>query len=287
MSKIHIVTDSTAHFFDPTFPAKHNVTVVPLSIHFGQQAYIEGAEINTAQLFARIAGGEPIPVAASPTSEQFAATYEQVAKTTDKILSIHLSSKLSRTCTNARLGSDSLAGRCKIHIIDSLSTSIGLGLLVEAAALAAERGAGQDEIVRIVRGMVPRLYTVFFTETMEYLAQAGRVDKAQAVLGSMLGIKPFLTMEEGDIIPMEKVRTRQQAVEKIVEFVIEFSDIEHLAILQSSPHYTDDTRLLLERLAVDFPGRQWPVLVYGPSLATFLGPDAMGVIVFEGEEEPE
>jgi DegV family protein with EDD domain len=287
MSKIKIVTDSTAHFFDPTFAEKHDVTVVPLTIHFGKQVYTEGPDLSTAQVFARIAGGEPIPVAASPTVEQFALAYEQVAKATDKILAIHLSSKLSRTCANARAGAEALAGRCKIQVIDSLSTSIGLGLLVEAAALAAERGATQDDIVRIVRGMVPRLYTVFFTETMEYLAKAGRVGKAQAVLGSMLGIKPFLTMEDGDIVPMEKVRTRPQAVEKLIEFIVEFSNIEHLAILQSSPQYNEDTRMLLERLAIDFPGRQWPVLTYGPSLATFLGPDAMGVIVFEGEEEPE
>jgi hypothetical protein len=76
-------------------------------------------------------------------------------------------------------------------------------------------------------------------------------------------------------------------VEKLVEFVVEFSNIEHLAILQSSENYTDDTRLLLERLAVEFPGRSWPVLTYGPALATFLGPNAMGVVVHEGEGEPE
>jgi len=287
MPKVRIVTDSTAHFFDPAFPEKHDVTVVPLTIHFGKHSFKEGVEINTEEFFQRMAAGDPIPTAASPTAEQFAAAYEKVARSTDKILSIHLSSKLSRTCQNARAGTEALAGRCKIHVIDSLSTSIGLGLLVEAAALAAERGDSQDDIVRIVRGMVPRLYSVFFTETMDYLAQAGRVGKAQATLGAMLGIKPFLTMEEGDITPMEKVRTRQQAIEKLVEFVVEFSLIERLAILQSSPRHTDDTRLLLERLAIDFPGRQWPVLAYGPALATFLGPDAMGVMVFEGEAEPE
>ncbi len=287
MPKVRIVTDSTAHFFDPALPEKYDVAVVPLTIHFGKHSFKEGVEINTEQFFQRLAAGDPIPTAASPAAEQFAAVYEKVARSTDKILSIHLSSKLSRTCQNAHAGSEALAGRCKIHVIDSLSTSIGLGWLVEAAALAAERGDSQDDVVRIVRGMVPRLYSVFFTETMDYLAKAGRVGKAQATLGAMLGIKPFLTLEEGDLTPMEKVRTRPQAIEKLVEFVVEFSVIERLAILQSSPRHTDDTRLLLERLAMDFPGRQWPVLTYGPSLATFLGPDAMGVMVLEGEAEPE
>jgi DegV family protein with EDD domain len=287
MPRVRIVTDSSAHFLDPTFPARHNVLVVPLNIEFGSESQADTGEMSTDQLFRRVAAGAPVPMAQAPSARQFAAVYEDICRSHGSILSIHLSSKLSRTVANARLGSEEVLGRCKIHVIDSLSTSIGLGLLVEAAALAAERGESQDDIVRIVRGMIPRLYAVFFIETMEYLAKAQRIGKAQAVLGSMLGIKPFLTLEDGDIVPMEKVRTRQQAIEKLVEFVVEFSNIEHLAILQSTAGPSDDTRLLLERLAMEFPGRSWPVLTYGPALATFLGPNAMGVVVHEGEGEPE
>jgi DegV family protein with EDD domain len=287
MPKVRIVTDSSAHFLDPDFPARHNVTVLPLNIAFGAETQPDAAGLTADQVFGRVAGGAPVPTAQPPTVRQFAAVYEDICRVNGSVLSIHLSSKLSRTVANARLGADEVLGRCKIHVIDSLSTSIGLGLLVEAAALAAERGESQDDIVRIVRGMIPHLYAVFFIETMEYLAKAQRIGKAQAVLGSMLGIKPFLTLEDGDIVPMEKVRTRQQAVEKLVEFVVEFSNIEHMAILQATTTHSDDTRLLLERLAVEFPGRSWPVVTYGPALATFLGPNAMGVVVHEGEGEPE
>lgn len=287
MPTVRIVTDSTAHFMDPDFPAKHGVTVVPLTIQFGQQDLLEGQDIDAERFFQRVAAGGPIPTALAPTPRQFAAVYEQACRGNGDVLSIHVSSKLSRTLHNARLGADEVLGRCKIHLLDSLTTSFGLGLLVEQAALAAARGASQEDIIRIVRGMVPRLYAVFFIETMEFLAKAKRIGKAQAVLGSMLGIKPFLTLEDGDIVPMEKVRNRQQAVEKLVEFVAEFSNIEHLAILQSGLSHTDDTRLLLERLALEFPGRSWPVFAYGPSLGTIVGPHAMGVVVFEGEGEPE
>ncbi|MCC7358121.1 MAG: DegV family protein [Anaerolineales bacterium] len=287
MAKVRIVTDSTAHFFDPEFPARHNVTVIPLGIQFGSEAYQDGVDMTTDRFFARVDAGGPIPVAQAPSPKRFAAVYESICSGHEDVLSIHVSSKLSRTIANARAGAEEVLGRCKITIIDSLTTSIGLGLLVEAAALAAERGASEDDIVRIVRGMIPRLYAVFFIETMEFLAKAERIGKAQAVLGAMLGIKPFLTLEDGDIVPMEKVRTRQQAVEKLVEFVVEFANIEHLAILQSASAPSDDSRLLLERLALEFPGRSWPVLAYGPSLATFVGPRAMGVVVFEGEGEPE
>jgi len=287
MPNVRIVTDSAAHFFDPAFPARHNVTVMPFTIHFGRESFTDGLEINSDLFFKKIANGGPIPTAASPSAAAFQAAYEELIKSSDRIVSIHASGQLSRACRNARAGSEALAGRSKIEIIDSLSTSIGLGLLVEAAALAAEQGAAQEEVVRIVRGMVPRLYSVFFIETLAFLAQAGRVSKAQATLGSMLGIKPFLTMEDGDLVPMEKVRNRAQAVEKLLEFVVEFADLEHFAILQDTPEHTDDTRLLLERLALDFPGKQWPVLTYGPALGTFLGPNAMGVFIYEGEHEPD
>jgi DegV family protein with EDD domain len=260
---------------------------MPLNISFGRKVFRDGRELTAEQLFEQVSVVGTVPTAEAPSAADFAKTYEQICRTNDTILSIHISSKLSRTVHNARAGTEEVLGRCKIDVIDSLSTSIGLGLLVEAAALAAERGASQDDIVRIVRGMIPRLYAVYFIETMEYLAKAQRIGRAQAVLGSMLGIKPFLTLEDGDIVPMEKVRTRQQAVEKLVEFVVEFANIEHLAILQNGNAHGEDTRLLLERLALEFPGRSWPVLAYGPSLATFLGPNAMGVVVYEGEGEPE
>jgi DegV family protein with EDD domain len=285
MSRVHIVTDSTAHFRNPDFAARGEVTVVPLTIHFGKQAFREGLDLATDEYFNRVAAGGPLATAASPTPETFQALFENLARNGDPVLSIHLSSKLSHTWRNAKTAADLLLGRCQVTVIDTLTTSVGLGLLVEAAAEAAARGETLDDIVRIVRGMIPRLYVVFFVESLEYLEHSRRLGKAQARLGTMLGIKPFLTIEEGEIVPMEKVRTRQQAVEKLMEFITEFSSIEHLAILHGAANHTEETRQLLERLAMDFPGREWEVATYGPSLATQIGPDSLGVIVFEGLEE--
>lgn len=288
MSRVHIVTDSTAHFQEPDFPQKHNVTVVPLTIHFGKESFREGVEIDSGQFFSKLASSAVLPTAASPTAEQFTAAYEEIARSgSSAIVSIHLSSKLGRVWRNAKAGSEPLLGRCDIQIVDSTTTSVGLGLLVEAAARAAEAGEPADEIVRIVRGLIPRLYIVFFVETLDNLAYNKRFNRTQAILGTMLGIKPFLAIEDGDIVPMEKVRNRQQAVEKLVEFVSEFSRLEHLAILQSTPEVTEDTRLLLDQLALDFPNRSFPVVVYGPSLGTYLGAGGMGVIAFEGAPDDD
>src|SRR5258706_15869244 len=189
MPKGHIVTDSSAPFFDPDFPAKHGVTVVPLTIQFGNTAYLDGVDMDNERFFRELAQGAPIPTAAAPSAKRFAGVYEEICRQNGNVVSIHVSSRLSRTLHNARAGAEEALGRCKIQTIDSLSTSIGLGLLVEAAARAAEAGAAQYDIVRIVRGMIPRMYAVFFIETMEFLANAERIGKAQAVLGAMLGIK--------------------------------------------------------------------------------------------------
>jgi DegV family protein with EDD domain len=281
MPPIAIVTDSSAYFADPDFARSHGIQVLPLGLRLGQQLIPE-PDLTAEQLFQRADEAGILPLIEAPSPEQFAATFEALAGGTDQIVAIHFSGKLSRVPQNARAGAGALLGRCQIHVIDSLSTSIGLGSLVELAAREAARGASADEVVRAVRGHVPRLYGVFFTERMEYLAQAQHVGQAHATLGEMLGIRPCLALEEGDLVPMEKVRTRAQAIEKLVEFVVEFTDIEQCAILQPSPRPTADTRSLLEQLAVEFPGRRWPILPYPPSLGALLGPDAMGVLIHEG-----
>ncbi len=281
MGKVRVVTDSTAHFLDPSAVERYGITVIPLHIQFGQENYRDGVNITTEQFFDKLGRTNATPVASSPTPEEFVEVYSELGKQTDRILSIHISSKLSRTYRNARLATETLLGRCKIQVVDSMTTSLGLGILAEAAAKAGAEDASIDEIVRTVRGMIPRIYVVFFVETLDYLERGGRLSKSQAILGTMLGIKPFLTIEDGDIIPMEKVRTRDKAVEKLVEFVAEFSTIDTVAILHSNPQPNEDTRLLLERLAVEFPGREFPLMTYGPSLACHIGPNSLGVIVYE------
>ncbi len=282
MSRVHIITDSTAHFTDPTFSERLGVTIVPQIIQFGRQSYREGVDISAEEFFRRLPHYSVLPTLAPPSADVFRDLYAEKIKQNKQILSIHMSSKMNDTVAQARQAADEFLGGNKIVVIDSLTTSIGLGLLVEAAAEAAERNAPLDEIVRIVRGMITHMYAVFFVENLEYLERNGRLSKSQSVLGTMLGIKPFLTIEDGEIIPMEKVRTRDKAIDKLVEFVSEFSSIDRVAIMQSGQQPTEDTRLLLERLEQTFPGQYFPVMTYGPGLACQIGPDSLGIFIFEG-----
>jgi len=286
LSKVHIITDSGAHFADASVPERLGITVVPNTIQIGPQLYRDGPDLSTAESYRKLPHFTEPPVALPPAVEEFRALYAMRIRRNEQVLSIHTSMRMAQTIDRARQAADEFLGRGKIVILDSMNTSLGLGILVEAAAEAAARGEPLDELVRIVRGMVPHMYAVFFTESFSYLERARRLSKSQSILGAMLGVKPFLAIEDGEIIPMEKVRTREKAIEKLVEFVSEFSAIERVAILQSGEQPTEDTRLLLERLELTFPGQYFPVMMYNTSLACLIGPDALGIAIYEGTGQP-
>jgi DegV family protein with EDD domain len=166
--------------------------------------------------------------------------------------------------------------------MDSETLSLGLNTLVREAAQLANDSAPLNEITRKIRGTLRRIYIVLITDTLDYLEHNHLISPAQAILGAMLGIKPFLAIEEGEIIPMEKVRSRERAIDKLAEFANEFSDVEQLAILQSTPYPTNETKTLQERLNVTTPDSEFPILLYGPLLASKIGPDGMGLVVYEG-----
>ena len=287
MGKVRIVTDSSAHFPNPEIVERYNIEIVPLTIQLGAQTFREGIDIDADGFFRLASRDRPSASLTAPPVDVFADLYKRLNRETDQILSLHMSRQMSQTWDNARIASKTLLGRCEIVALDSMTTSVGLALLVEIAAQSAEAGMDLDEIVRTIRALLPHVYSVFYVDTLDYLRHNGLISEAQSILGAMLDIKPFLTIEDGELIPMEKVRTQTQAIDKLVEFVAEFSVLERLVILQNSPYSTDRTRQLQDRLAIEFPGRHFPVMMYGPSLAALIGPDGTGVVVQEGPEEDE
>src|SRR5260221_4978525 len=284
-NKVRIVTDSSAQFIDPSIIQRYNITVVPLTIEVGDRKYREGTDIDSESFFRKVSENAGKPLLHPPTVDEFADVYARLNRETDQILSIHISRLMHGTWQNAKAATQTLLGRCEIAVLDSQTTSVGLSMLVEAAARLAEETRSLDEIVRAVRAMVERIYAIFYVESLAYLHKGGLVSESQAILGGMLGIKPFLTIEEGELSTMEKVRTKPQAIDKLVEFVTEFAAVDQLVVLQNTPHVTEQTRMLQERLALEFSLRLYPVVTYKPSLVTFIGPAAMGIIVFESETE--
>jgi DegV family protein with EDD domain len=283
MGKVAVVTDSTA-FLEPGVAQELEINVVSLSVHLGDEALRDGIDITPEAFFVRLEQGGVIPRTSPPSVGTFEQVYADLHTRTDEILSIHISGHLSQTLNHAERGAESLLGRCSIMVIDSMTTSLGLGILAKAAAQAAQEGADLDAVVRLVRGMIPHIYTVLYVDQMDYLERGDRIGRAQAVLGTMLNVKPLLFVEDGEIIPLEKVRTHEKAIEKLFEFVAEFSELEQAAIVQRNPSPTKETKMLLERLEQLFPDMEFPVIQYGPVLASHIGPSAMGVVVYETPE---
>ncbi|MCC6798657.1 MAG: DegV family protein [Anaerolineae bacterium] len=285
MGRVRIVTDSSAQFLDPTVIDRYQIEVVPLTISLPTRSFREGIDLDSEAFLRSVAGQRTPARLEAPSAETFANLYTRLNHETDHIVSIHFSSGLGEVWNNARQGARTLLGRCEIEVIDSLTASAGLGMLVEEAGLAVAEGASFEEVVHRVRGMVSRVYSVFYVGSLDYLRHNNLISEAQAVLGSMLDIKPVLSIEEGALIPIEKVRTDSQAIDRLVEFVIEFSDIAQLVILQHTLYATEQTRLLRDRLAFEFPEREFPVALYRPSLGALIGPDAMGMMICEALPE--
>ena len=283
MANARIVTDITA-FLEPELIAQLQITVLPLDIKYGKETFRISSRQTWDRFFEHIADRPAQPTEISIPPDAFPQAFGQLNRETEEILVIPSSAKLSDVYAQAQSAARAFLGRCRIQVMDSMSVSWGLGFLVRAAAEAAAEGQPLDTIVRLVRGMLPHIYLVFSAERLDYLERGGRIGSAQALLGKMLRIKPILLVEDGEIVPVEKVRTREMALEKLADFVAEFAAIQQAVILRSPLEGDDGLQIeeLREHLSLALPDRIVPIVEYDPILACHLGPEALGVVVYEG-----
>lgn len=282
---VRIVTDAAVRFPSTNFASQHDVTVAPVTVHCGNIEIPDGPEVNLAPLRSTLETCSPDFSMEGPSVEAMSEIYRQLNRTTSQVISIHTSAGLTDTYQNAVEASNQFRGRMDIQVIDSQSISIGLGLLAQNAVQAASRGESFEAIIRIVRGLISRMYVVMFLDDLFFLERNHLVSRSQAILGNMLGIVPFLTIEDGYLIPMEKVRSRMRAIEKLIEFVSEFSELDHLGLIQPGTQETDETRLILDRLRLVYPSTPFTVSSYGPALSAFVGLDCLGAVVLETGNE--
>lgn len=284
MSKVRIVTDS-----DASIPAhiveKYSIEVIPQVLRVGRERYEDLDDLSADRLFQLVRESESggrrlLPKVEAPDLDRIMDVYQRLGQDTEEILVIHMSSTLSPMWSQSRKAADMIMGRYRIRVMDSQTTAMGLGMLTELAAEAAEGGADLYEVARIVNGAIPHIYVTFFAETLYYLERSARLGAAQSVLGTMLGIKAMVTMEDGQLIPLEKVQTREDVAEKLYDYTAEFAQNERVGLVQH--RYEQAQEQLLERLREGLPNISAKVWRYPPSLAAHLGPNIMGVIVYEG-----
>ena len=276
---VKIVTDSTCDF-TPLMAQELGLTIVPLQVVFGEVSYREGIDITAEEFYEMLVKSRQLPTTSAPSVGDFQETYERLLEETDSILSIHLSGKLSATVRIAQAAADAINKPGRIAVLDSQSISVGVGFAIIEAERAIRAGAGLQEAKAAAESVPPRLYIQFMVDTLEYMRRGGRIGRARAYLGTMLRIKPILSVREGEVFPVERVRTRVQGVERIIQSAVRHQNVRMAAVAHSTT--PDEAELIRGRLAMAFPHAEVFTIRFGPVIGTHGGPGTIGVGVVEG-----
>jgi len=278
---IRIVTDSLAWIPDDLV-RQHNVKVVPLHVHFGEAQFTETVDLTNEQFYRRLGESKELPKTSAPSPGEFLEAYRQVATDAGAIVSIHFTSKLSATFSSAEIAAGEVRQEfpnLKIETLDTLNAAMAQGITVLQAAEDAARGLPFEEIVANAKALIPKPRVYFVVETLEYLQKGGRIGRAQAFLGGLLNVKPILTVENGEIAPKARERTRAKAMEKLCETMAEYAQgrsFGHVSVLHAVAEDSarELARLIESRFKVERP------LIFtelGPVIGTYVGPGAFGV----------
>ena len=269
---IRVVTDSTADL-PPELVREMDITVVPAYVAFGRETFRDGVEISQDEVYRRMVQ-ENIPAATSQAPPaDFAEVFKKLLKDSDEIVSIQATSKLSGLYNSALQGKDMAQGGNRIAVVDSLSTSMGLGMMTLVAARMAQAGESLSCIVEELRQTVQqtRLWGMF--DTLKYLFNGGRLGKAKSLLGGMLPVKTLLTMRDGEIHPMGLARTRTKGIDRLFELFKNSHNVEEVAVVHSTT--PEEAQSLKERISALFDRGPVHISRLGPALGVHGGPGTM------------
>jgi len=276
---VKIVTDSLSDITEDNSGGL-DITIVPLTVLFGRETYIDRVTITTDEFYRRLTTENILPTTTQPTPQAFADVYNRLAEETDEILVITLSSKLSGTYQSAVGAIEMMEKKCRVEVIDSETVAMGLGLVVLAATRAAQEGMKLDELIQFVHQSLSRVHFIVYFDTLKYLAKGGRIGRAQGMLGAMLSVKPILTVKDGEISPVTRVRSQAAGIEYLYNFLTSFQHVEALAVEHSTQPEAADR--LVDRLSVSLPDKPIIRSVVSPVLGVYAGPNAIAVTVLEG-----
>ena len=277
---IRIVTDSTSDL-PPALAEQLGVTVVPINVVIDDVNYRDGIDLTADEFYQRLVAGPRLPTTSQPSVGTFQAAYQEILEQGDEIVSIHVSSKLSGTVNSAEQAKASLGDSVPIEVVDSHSASIAVTLKVLGAVDAARQSSSHREVADEVRRDLSRTTAVFALDTLEYLQKGGRVGKAQAFVGSLLSVKPILTLVDGEVHPLERPRNHQRAMRRLIELTREKGQPVRLGVIYSTEQeWATEIRSSLSDL---LPEEEIVTARFGPALGTYVGPRAVGVALTVAE----
>ena len=279
---IRIVTDSVADLA-PALASANDITVIPCYVIIGSETYRDGVEITADRFYSRLEGLQRLPTTSQPTIADFQEVYQRLLDQGHQIVSIHVSAKLSGTVNSATQAKAAIGDSAPIEIVDSQMASGPMGLIVLDAAHLAREGTDFREVARRVRQTLVRHHGYVLVDTLEFLQKGGRIGKAQAFVGGMLKVKPILTIREGEVHPVERPRNLDRAKNRMIELARELAPVRQVNISYS----TDRVQALALRaeLAELVDPEHLVESRFGPVLGTYVGPNALGVSVTQGNKD--
>ncbi|HHV08224.1 MAG TPA: DegV family protein [Firmicutes bacterium] len=281
METVHLVTDSTC-YLAPTIIDEYEIKIVPLRVNWGEESLREGIDIGGPEFFKRLRQSKEVPTTSQPPAGEFASCYRELGELGGSIISIHISGDLSGAVTAAEAAHRMLP-ELDIHIIDSRITCLGLGFMVWEAARMRAAGSTAEEIVARTKELVANMTAYFMVDDLNYLHRGGRIGAAQATLGSLLQVKPILTMKEahGVINVQEKVRTQKKALARLVELTA--ADCAGAKKVSATVLHADNlstAKKLEASLQAALPQAEIVLSEFGAVIGTHVGPGAVGIIFY-------
>jgi len=277
---IKIVTDSTAGL-PQAMIRENDIRVIPLYVHFGEQAFKEGIEISNEQFYERLTKAEQLPTTSQPSVGEFYEVFKDLTEAGYEVVTLTISSKLSGTWNSAMAAQEMLPG-APISVVDSLSTSAGMALMIEAALEAIATGATHQQVAALLEQIKGQVHVLFVVDTLEYLAKGGRIGNAKAWMGTVLKIKPILILQEGAIEPCEQVRSKQKALIRLQELIEERVGGQGQQARVGVVHgmAPDVAQAVKQEISARLHCREPRVAEVGPVLGTHTGPGVIGVAAY-------
>jgi DegV family protein with EDD domain len=283
MARTAILTDSTSDL-GPDLLARHGVTMVPLHVQIEDRTYLDQIELTTDEFVNLLETTGALPSTSQPAPAQFEAAFRELAAAYDHIVAVLLSSKLSATTQSATMAAAAVADLIPVEVVDSRTGSMALGLQVLRAAELAQTGLAGPELAAQLRAEIDNYQIVFFVDSLDYIQRGGRIGRASALIGGLLQLKPLLRVDEGQIVPYERTRTRKKALAGLIDFAASLPHIERLAAIHVSD--PEEAANLADQLAeaTSIPRDEIIIAQIGPVLGTHIGPGAMGIALDEGSQ---
>jgi len=276
---IRVVTDSTSDIL-PAEAEALGIDVVPLTVRFGDEQFRDGVDLGPDAFYRKLATTSVQPSTSQPTPEQFAEVYRRHVTAGDAVVSVHISSKLSGTLQSASLAAQEFPAGT-VHVVDSMTVSAGLQILVRGALDDIASGRTVHEVEQRTLNRRERVGVYVLLDTLTYLQRGGRIGRAQGLVGGILNVKPLLSVRDGEVHPEARVRSRQQGIAKIVELAAAQRPLEALAVFHcGAPELID---LIAPRLRADHPGIELMVGQLGAVVGTYSGPGGVGIALLRSD----